>query len=156
MVPWLDTPETPSLAFSSVFICVDIGARKHSQLNGPLRSPSLPACLLCLTRLLGFSKDRDFWGEAEYFYLNSGCDLSSLSSDPLSKLGHKHVTHACLHSRVRCQACLSFPASRPGSSCSEGGEVRALYTCVLCCHELGLDCEQLWVSTGQAILKQLA
>lgn len=28
--------------------------------------------------------------------------------------------------------------------------------CVLSCHGLGLDCEQLWVSTGQALLNQLA
>lgn len=28
--------------------------------------------------------------------------------------------------------------------------------CVLSSHGLGLDCEQLWVSTGQAVLNQLA
>lgn len=101
--------KTPSLAFSSDFTCVDISARKHSQLTGPLRSPSLPTCLLCPTRLLGFSKDRDLWwgGGAEYFYLNCGRGLSSLPSGSLSRLGHIHVTHACLHSRIRCLGWLS-------------------------------------------------
>lgn len=102
-------------------------AREHSQLTRPLRSPSLPTCLLCSTRLFGFSKDRNFWGgEAEYFYLNCGCDLSSLSSGSLSKLGHIHVTHACLRSRIRCLACCPSLPPGQGAAAVGVGEVGAL------------------------------
>lgn len=123
-MPWLDTP---SLACSSDFICVDIKGQRAQPAN-EASEVTFPSDLLTLFHKTFwlFQRQKFLGGEAEYFYLNCGCDLSSLSSGSLSKLGHIHVTHACLRSRIRCLACCPSLPPGQGAAAVGVGEVGAL------------------------------
>lgn len=80
--------------------CVDISARKHSQLTQTSEVILLsdPLALSYTTSWL-FQKQISCagwgWGEtgAEYLYVNCGYNLSSLPSGSLSEFSRMHVTH---------------------------------------------------------------